>query len=88
MDDTTKRDWKKKLVEEYEDEIEGAEKYLDLAKEAEEAECYITANAIELIAHEEFSHAKFLHGRLEEWGMLPREKEEAWEKLERKFGYR
>lgn len=82
------KSFKHKLAEQYEEEIEGAYEYLDLAKEAEAEECYITANAIELIAHEEFSHARFIRGKLKDWDMLTEDMEEKWEKLERKFGYR
>ena len=83
-----KKHWKHELSEQFEEEIEDANKYLDLAEEAEEDKCYITANSLELIAHEEYSHAHFLRGRLEEWGMFTHEDKELWEKLERRMGYR
>lgn len=82
------KNFKHKLADRYKEEVEDAHEYLLLAKDAEEAQCYITANAIELIAHEEYSHANFIRGRLEEWGMLSHDMDKEWEQLERKFGYR
>lgn len=48
----------------------------------------MTANALEMIAHEEMTHARFIRGRLEEWDIPHGEKEEEWHALERHFGYR
>ena len=82
------KDWKHHLVEQYYEEIEDAHEYLKLAEEAEDDHCYITANGLEMIAHEEMTHARFLRDKLEEWDIPHGAKEAEWEKLERHFGYR
>jgi ferritin len=80
--------WKHKLLDDYYKEINDAHHYLDLAKEAESDSCYVTANTLEMMAHEEMTHARFIRGRLEEWDIPHWEKEEEWHALERRFGYR
>ena len=80
--------WKHQLVEDYYDEIEDAHKYLKLAEEAEKDSCYVTANGLAMIAHEEMTHARFLRDKLEEWGIPHDAKEAEWEALEHRFGYK
>ena len=82
------KNWKLHLLEDYYEEMEDAHKYINLAEEAEKDDCYITANALEMLAHDEFTHAKWLRNKLEEWGIPHGNKEADWQSLERHFGYR
>lgn len=79
------RHWKHQLVEDYYDELEDVKKYQNLAKQAEEDSYYETARTLEVIAQEELTHAKFLRGKLEEWGIPHSAKESEWEELESYF---
>ena len=80
--------WKHKIQEQFCEEIEDAHEYLELAEEAEEDGCYQTAHGLELIAHEEMSHANFLREKLIELGMYHHEKDEKWHHLLHKLGYK
>ena len=75
------------LQEQYCEEIEDANKYLDLAEKAEHDGWHLTARGLEMIAHEEMSHASFLRERLLEWGEYHIEKDEKWHHLLHRLGY-
>ena len=77
-----------RLREQFCEEIEDAHKYLDLAEEAERDGWHLTANGLEMIAHEEMTHASFLRERLKEWGEYHEEKDEKWHHLLHRLGYR
>jgi rubrerythrin len=82
------KEWKHQLLNDYYKEINDSHHYLALAKEAEADMCYMTANALEMIAHEEMTHARYLRDKLDDWHIPHAEKEAEWEALERHFGYR
>lgn len=82
------KEWKHKLLHDYYEEIDDANKYLKIAEEAEADMCYMTANALEMIAHEEMTHARYLRDKLDDWHIPHGEKESEWEALEKHFGYR
>lgn len=82
------KDWKHRLVDDYYKEINDAHHYVELAKEAEADSCHVTANTLEMIAHEEMGHARYLRGKLDDWDIPHGEKEAEWHALERHFGYR
>lgn len=69
------------LAEQFCEEIEDANKYLDLAAEADEDGMRGTAKALRMIAREEMTHAKFLRDDLRIMHHFDTEKEEKWEKL-------
>lgn len=73
------------FLEDFCEEIEDSNKYLDLSEEAEEAGMHGTAIALQMIAHEEMTHARFLRNELEHMHALPIEKHEKWEKLLKRF---
>ena len=77
-----------RLREQFCEEIEDANEYLDLAEEAERDGWHLTANGLEMIAHEEMTHANFLRERLMEWGEYHAEKDEKWHHLLQRLGYR
>ena len=79
------KSWKHQLLEDYYEEIADANKYLKLSEEAEKESFYNTAKTLELMAHDEMTHARFLRDKLEEWGIPHSAKEAEWEELESYF---
>lgn len=81
------KSWKHQLLDDYYEEISDAHKYLKLSEDAEKESFYHTAQTLELMAHDEMTHARFLRDKLEEWGIPHAAKEEEWEALERHFAF-
>lgn len=77
-----------KISERFCEEIEDANTYLNLADEATAASMPWTSKALRMIAHEEMTHARYLRDRLEEVGALHAEKEEKWDCLLKRMGYK
>lgn len=75
-----------KLHEEFMDEIEGANQYMDMANSAAHMHHYDLAEVLSAMAKDEFSHANFIHHFLKESGVQISEScHEAWEELEVRF---
>ena len=84
--ETIKNDFK----EDFLDEIEDCNKYCDMAMAAEEMGHTELARGLYGIAHDEYTHAHFIHDNLVDWGYEIPEKEmlkwhELKERIHRKF---
>lgn len=84
--ETIKNDFK----EDFLDEIEDSNKYCDMAMAAEEMGHTKLANGLYAMAHDEYTHAHFIHDNLVDWGCEIPEKEtlkwhELKERIHRKF---
>lgn len=86
----TMADIKATFKEDFCDEIRDANKYCDMAHTAEmEGHEYLARGLYEM-AHDEYTHAKFIHNMLIDWGYEIPEKEmmkwhELQERIHRKF---
>lgn len=72
------------------DEVHDSNKYLDMAHAAEMAGHEELARGLYAMAHDEYTHAKFIHDNLVDWGCVIPEKEmvkwhELKERIYRKF---
>ena len=75
-----------KLHEEFEDEIDGANLYLDMANSAAHMNHYQLAEVLCAMAKDEFSHAKFIHCFLKESGVhVSDEIQKEWTELDNRF---
>jgi ferritin len=75
-----------KLIEEFPDEIEGANEYLDMAISAKEMSHNDLAMYLCEVAKDEFSHAKFIHHFLTRSGVsMSEDWKMAWSNLESRF---
>lgn len=84
--ETIKNDFK----EDFLDEIEDCNKYCDMAMAAEEMGHTKLASGLYEMAHDEYTHAHFIHDNLVDWGCEIPEKEtlkwhELKERIHRKF---
>lgn len=84
--ETIKNDFK----EDFLDEIEDSNKYCDMAMAAEEMGYAKLAKGLYEMAHDEYTHAHFIHDNLVDWGCEIPEKEmlkwhELKERIHRKF---
>lgn len=84
--ETIKNDFK----EDFLDEIEDSNKYCDMAMAAEEMGHAELAKGLYAMAHDEYTHAHFIHDNLVDWGCEISEKEmlkwyELKERIHRKF---
>ena len=84
--ETIKNDFK----EDFLDEIEDSNKYCDMAMAAEEMGHTKLASGLYEMAHDEYTHAHFIHDNLVDWGCEISEKEmlkwhELKERIHRKF---
>lgn len=84
--ETIKNDFK----EDFLDEIEDSNKYCDMAMAAEEMGHTKLASGLYEMAHDEYTHAHFIHDNLVDWGCEIPEKEtlkwhELKERIHRKF---
>ena len=61
--------WKEKLYDDFEDEVEDAEKYAEMSDEADMTGCHHTAIGLWEMAREEYSHARFLRRELVKMGL-------------------
>lgn len=66
---------KSTFKEDFSDEIDDCNKYIDLSKKAKEHGRNDLANDLSLIAWDEYTHAKCLHMWLVEWGCDINEKD-------------
>lgn len=74
------------LHEDFCDEIEDANKYMDMANSAASMCHYDLADTLCAMAKDEFSHAKFIHCFLKSSGVeIPDEVCKKWEELEQRF---
>lgn len=76
--------------EDFLDEIEDSNKYCDMAMAAEEMGHMTLAKGLYEMAHDEYTHAHFIHDNLVDWGCEISEKEmmkwhELKERIHRKF---
>lgn len=83
-------DIKGAFKEDFMDEVLDANKYCDMAKAAEMAGHEELASGLYMMAHDEYTHAKFIHDNLLDWGCEIPEKEmvhwhEMKERMERIF---
>lgn len=81
---------KDSFKEDFMDEIEDSNKYLDMAVAAEEMGHERLAKGLYLMAYDEYTHADFIHDNLVDWGCEIPEKEmmmwhELKERIHRKF---
>lgn len=75
-----------KLHEEFEDEIEGANEYLNMANSAASMGHMDLADTLLAMAKDEFSHARFIHCFMKESGVhVSDEVHEDWKELENRF---
>lgn len=74
------------LYEQFPDEINDANHYMDMAKSAYDMGHEHLAECLCEVAKEEFTHAKFIHYHLNESGVeIPEEWHKEWEELENRF---
>lgn len=88
--DITMGDIKEAFKEDFSDEMEDFNKYCDMAQAAEEMGNAELAKGLYMVAHDEYTHAKFIHDNLVDWGCEIPEKEmlhwhETQERMKRKF---
>lgn len=81
---------KNDFKEDFLDEIEDSNKYCDMAMAAEEMGHTKLAKGLYEMAHDEYTHAYFIHNNLVDWGCEISEKEmmkwhELKERIRRKF---
>jgi rubrerythrin len=81
---------KNDFKEDFLDEIEDCNKYCDMAMAAEEMGHTKLASGLYEMAHDEYTHAHFIHDNLVDWGCEIPEKEmlkwhELKERIHRKF---
>lgn len=81
---------KNDFKEDFLDEIEDCNKYCDMAMAAEEMGHAKLASGLYEMAHDEYTHAHFIHDNLVDWGCEIPEKEmlkwhELKERIHRKF---
>lgn len=86
----TVHDIKESFKEDFPDEVHDASTYCDMAQAAEMAGHEELARGLYEMAHDEYTHAKFIHDYLIDWGCEISEKEmmhwhELKERMERKF---
>lgn len=86
----TMDDIKKAFAEDFCDEVEDSNRYCDMAHAAETAGHKELAHGLYEMSHDEFTHAKFIHDNLVDWGYEFSEKEsmkwhELKERIQRKF---
>lgn len=86
----TMMDIKAAFKEDFCDEIHDANKYCDMAHTAEMSGHEYLAKGLYEMAHDEYTHAKFIHNMLIDWGYEIPEKEmmkwhELQERIHRKF---
>lgn len=75
-----------KLHEEFEDEISGANQYLDMANSAAHMNHHDLATALTMMAKDEYSHARFIHSFLKESGIaISDEICEQWKDVDNRF---
>lgn len=75
-----------KLHEDFSDEIEGANLYLDMANSAMHMHHCDLADILCAMANDEFSHARFIHCFLKESGIhVSEDIHKEWEELESRF---
>lgn len=75
-----------KLYEQFPDEINDANHYMDMAKSAYDMGHEELAQYLCEIAKEEFTHAMFIHHHMKESGVeIPEEWNKEWEELENRF---
>lgn len=83
-------DIKDSFKEDFIDEVHDSNKYCDMAMAAEMAGHENLARGLYEMAHDEYTHAKFIHDNLVDWGCEISEKEmtewhELKERIHRKF---
>lgn len=83
-------DIKEAFKEDFPDEMNDSNKYCDMAKAAEMEGHTELARGLYAMAHDEYTHAKFIHDNLIDWGCEIPEKEmmewhELKERIHRKF---
>lgn len=86
----TMEDIKKAFKEDFCDEIDDSNKYCDMAHAAEMAGREELAKGLYEMSYDEYTHAKFIHDNLIDWGYEIPEKEmmkwhELKERIHRKF---
>ena len=75
-------DIQKVFKEDFSDEIHDSNKYCDMAKAAEEAGNLGLAKGLHAMAYDEYTHAKFIHENLVDWGCeIPEKEMMAWQQL-------
>lgn len=68
--------------EDFADEINDCNKYCDMEKVAEECGHQHLAKGLQMMAHDEYTHAKFIHENLIDWGCeIPEKEMLAWHQL-------
>lgn len=86
----TMNDIKDTFKEDFVDEMDDFNKYCDMAQAAEMMGDFELAKGLYMVAHDEYTHAKFIHDNLVDWGCEIPEKEmlrwhETKERMKRKF---
>lgn len=86
----TMKDIKEKFKDDFPDEIHDSNKYLNMAIAAESEDKNTLAKGLYEVAYDEYTHAKFIHDNLVDWGCEISEKEtmkwhELEERIHRKF---
>lgn len=71
----TKEHIKEAFKEDFPDEMHDSNKYFDMAMAAEEMGHHDLAKGLYAMAHDEYTHAKFIHDNLVDWGCTIPEKE-------------
>lgn len=89
-EDMSMGDIKKVFKEDFTDEVNDANKYCDMAHTAEMMGHGELANGLHAIAYDEYTHAKFIHDNLIDWGVEISETDmmkwhELKERIHRKF---
>jgi rubrerythrin len=76
----------KVLVEKFDEEMEDACEYYHMAEEADEHGHHHLAHGLHMMAHDEFTHAKFFKDKLSEMDyVMTEEQREHWAKVKRYF---
>ena len=83
MHEMTMHDIKEAFKEDFPDEIHDSNKYCDMAMAAEMMGHEELAKGLYMVSHDEYTHAKFIHDHLVDWGCeIPAEEKMNWHELE------
>lgn len=81
------KDIKRVFKEDFMDEISDCNKYMDMAMAAEKAGETALARGLFAMSHDEYTHAKFIHENLVDWGYeIPEKEMMKWHELEERVG--
>lgn len=84
--ETSMSDIKETFKDDFYDEIEDSNKYCDMAMAAENMGHTELARGLYAMSHDEYTHAKFIHDNLVDWGCeIPEKEMMRWHELEERI---